>query len=63
LKISFFGDESMDEVIFFGDEIIFFGMKESFLGIRRSGDIKTFRGQKNLFSILFHLSHMVFHLP
>ena len=25
-------------------------MKESFLGIRSSGDIKTFRGQKNLSS-------------
>jgi hypothetical protein len=30
----------------------FLGMKESFLGIKRSGDITTFRGQKNLFSFL-----------
>ena len=26
-------------------------MKESFRGIRRSGDIKAFKGQKNLFSL------------
>jgi hypothetical protein len=52
MKISFQGMK----LSFLGMKLSFLGMKESFRGVRRSGDIKTFKGQKNLFSMKYGTS-------